>query len=40
MNETPCGLLALDEPAPITVRNANGLSPFLIWSAPLKSDPP
>jgi len=30
MNETPCGLLAVDEPAPITVRNASGLSPFLI----------
>jgi predicted N-formylglutamate amidohydrolase len=26
----PCSLLAADEPAPITVHNANGRSPFLI----------
>ena len=30
MNEMPEGLLAADEPAPVTVRNENGLSPFLI----------
>lgn len=30
MNEMPCRLLAADEPAPITVRNENGQSPFLI----------
>jgi predicted N-formylglutamate amidohydrolase len=30
MNEMPEGLLAADEPAPVTVHNENGLSPFLI----------
>src|SRR3974390_1463736 len=30
MNEMPYSLLAADEPAPITVHNGNGLSPFLI----------
>ncbi len=30
MNGTPYGLLAADEPAPITVHNENGLSPFVI----------
>jgi len=30
MSETPCRLLAADEPAPITVRNEYGQSPFLI----------
>jgi len=30
MSETPYRLLAADEPAPITVRNENGQSPFLI----------
>ena len=29
-NETPYSLLAADEPAPITVHNAEGPSPFLI----------
>ena len=30
MNEMPDSLLAADEPAPVTVHNENGLSPFLI----------
>lgn len=30
MNGTPYGLLAVDEPAPITVHNENGRSPLLI----------
>jgi predicted N-formylglutamate amidohydrolase len=30
MNEMPESLLAVDEPAPVTVHNANGRSPFLI----------
>jgi predicted N-formylglutamate amidohydrolase len=30
MNEMSDSLLAADEPAPVTVRNENGLSPFLI----------
>jgi predicted N-formylglutamate amidohydrolase len=30
MNDTPDSLLAADEPAPITVHNENGLSPFLL----------
>jgi predicted N-formylglutamate amidohydrolase len=30
MNETPDKLLAADEPAPVTVHNENGRSPFLI----------
>ena len=30
MNGTPDKLLAADEPAPVTVHNENGLSPFLI----------
>ncbi len=30
MNEMPESLLAADEPAPVTVHNANGRSPFLI----------
>ena len=30
MNQTPDSLLAADEPAPVTVHNENGLSPFLI----------
>ncbi len=30
MNERPDMLLAPDEPAPVTVRNENGSSPFLI----------
>lgn len=30
MTEMPESLLALDEPAPVTVRNENGASPFLI----------
>jgi predicted N-formylglutamate amidohydrolase len=30
MNETPDKLLAADEPAPVTVQNENGRSPFLI----------
>ncbi len=30
MNEAPYGLLAADEPAPITVHRENGRSPFLI----------
>ncbi len=30
MNETPAPLLAADEPAPVTVHNENGTSPFLI----------
>ena len=30
MNEVPYSLLAADEPAPVTVHNENGRSPFLI----------
>ena len=30
MNELPDRLLAADEPAPVTVHNENGRSPFLI----------
>ena len=30
MNEVPDGLFAADEPAPVTVHNENGRSPFLI----------
>ena len=30
MNETADSLLAADEPAPVTVHNENGASPFLI----------
>src|ERR1700746_1917151 len=30
MNEMPDSLLAVDEPAPVTVHNENGQSPFLI----------
>jgi predicted N-formylglutamate amidohydrolase len=30
MNETPDNLLAADEPAPVTVHNENGSSPFVI----------
>src|ERR1019366_5965006 len=30
MNEMPDSLLEADEPAPVTVHNENGLSPFLI----------
>jgi predicted N-formylglutamate amidohydrolase len=30
MNEMPDSLLAADEPAPVTVYNENGRSPFLI----------
>ena len=30
MNEMPESLLAADEPAPVTVHNENGSSPFLI----------
>jgi hypothetical protein len=30
MNEMPDSLLAADEPAPVTVHNENGSSPFLI----------
>jgi hypothetical protein len=30
MNEMPESLLAVDEPAPVTVHNENGRSPFLI----------
>jgi predicted N-formylglutamate amidohydrolase len=30
MNESPKALLAVDEPAPVTVYNANGPSPFLL----------
>jgi predicted N-formylglutamate amidohydrolase len=30
MNEMPDSLLAADEPAPVTVHNENGRSPFLI----------
>ena len=30
MNEMPDNLLAADEPAPVTVHNENGRSPFLI----------
>ena len=30
MNELPDSLLAADEPAPVTVHNENGPSPFLI----------
>jgi N-formylglutamate amidohydrolase len=30
MNELPDSLLVADEPAPVTVHNENGLSPFLI----------
>ena len=30
MNEIPNSLLAADEPAPVTLHNENGLSPFLI----------
>ena len=30
MNEMPDSLLAVDEPAPVTVYNENGQSPFLI----------
>jgi predicted N-formylglutamate amidohydrolase len=30
MNEVPADLLALDEPAPVTVYNENGASPFFI----------
>jgi predicted N-formylglutamate amidohydrolase len=30
MNEMSDSLLAADEPAPVTVHNENGLSPFLI----------
>jgi predicted N-formylglutamate amidohydrolase len=30
MNEIPNSLLAVDEPAPVTVHNENGASPFLI----------
>ncbi len=30
MSETPDSLLAADEPAPVTVHNANGRSPFLV----------
>jgi hypothetical protein len=29
MSEMPNSLLAADEPSPVTVRNENGLSPFL-----------
>jgi predicted N-formylglutamate amidohydrolase len=30
MNPTPDPLLAQDEPAPVTLHNENGASPFLI----------
>jgi predicted N-formylglutamate amidohydrolase len=30
MNQTPDSVLAADEPAPVTVHNENGLSPFLL----------
>ena len=32
MNDVPDSLLAADEPAPVTVHNENGSSPFLIFA--------
>jgi hypothetical protein len=36
MNEMPDSLLAADEPAPVTVHNEHGRSPFLIVAARLQ----